>query len=483
MKGVAKRVKANFSDQVLAMAIALPSEATVLRMPTVDAPRTSAAKLRDQYTLNVVDGAPPSFDNGDMCIALYGQPGRVGMIWNRLYSGHYRCRFPVISFNTSGADDQFWYWLSGTVVADYGVVGLSDMWPICGATLTLGSPTHGNQLPIGKSNGVGYVFMNKNDYLITNESIGSSTLEGTVFFTVHKWSGVNGPTIAAKSIDLPLVEGKLLTNSTVYIAPVAGYYSLEVESMNITAGSNTSSIGTSFSVYTGATTGWQQHHLGDIDVTNSGDVSLAEESRSVATSILITNTSSVLSRQGTVLAARLRGVDAMDVTPTVLSKSAEKYTGEAAKGVYTFMEFSTVREQFASHVQGDKYLSYNLDIDDYYHFIHITCPGWISSPNTYTISYDTILEFKTDSSRYSKAVSQLDYNALIAARRMINANPNWFYENPQHMAALYNWITNKVGAVARGARRYAGPVSGGLAVMDPARAPLYHMLGKMLQLD
>jgi hypothetical protein len=269
----------------------------------------------------------------------------------------------------------------------------------------------------------------------------------------------------------------------VFVAPSAGYYSLEVESLTIMSGSNATNIGTNFLMVTGNSAGWQHIHLGDLDTTNSGDISLAEDARSVASSLLATNTSSVLARQGTVLAARLRGVDALDVTPTVLARSAEKYTGDAAKGVYTFLEFSTAREQFTSHVQTDNFLSYNLDVDDYYHYMHITCPGWSSTPNTYTISFDSILEFKTDSSRYSKAVSQLDYTDLIAARRIVNANPDWFFENPQHMAALYNWISNKVGAVTRGARRYAGPVAGGLAVMDPARAPLYHLLGKMLQLD
>lgn len=221
--------------------------------------------------------------------------------------------------------------------------------------------------------------------------------------------------------------------------------------------------------------------MGELDAIANGDSQLGEDTRVVASSMLMTNTSALLARQGTVLAARLRGIDAFDVTPAALAKSDEKYAGDAAKGVYTFLEFSNEREKFRSCVIAETSMSYSLDIDDYCHFIQITCPQVATASNTFTVSFDNILEFKTDSARYSKSVANLSYGDLILARRCINSNPEWFFENPQHMAALYNWILSHASAAVRGARRYAGPIAGAATAIDPSRAPLYQLLGKMLQ--
>lgn len=476
MKGVSGRVKKSVgSEQVLAMTMALPAQAVVLRMPTVDAPRTSASKLKDQYTITTSSVTSVAFSSGDLLFALYGQPGRQALVWTNIRVGQYKLRFPPSS---GVGTTNLWNWLPQN---SSGSVGLSNPMPVASMTLSAGGPTHGSQLPVGIGGDRDYVFMNRSDSLSINESLGTSTLVGTVNFSIFKWTNANTPPVHASTTVLTLVDGKLPTGTALYVAAAAGYYAVEVEGTQITAGSNTTSLSSTILLNCVNSTGWTLIHMGDLDSAGNGDPAMAEDTRCVATSLLITNTSALLNRQGTVLAARIRGVDVMDVTPSDLAKSGEKYTGDAAKGCYTFMEFSTEREKFRSHVVSETSLCFDLNVDDYYHFVQITCPGVVTSPNTYTVSFDNVLEFKTDSARYSKNVANLSHVDLITARRIINSNPEWFFENPSHMATLYNWIATRVGNTVRGARKYAGPISNAASALDPGHASVYQLLGRLLQ--
>lgn len=476
MKGVAGRVKKSVgSEQVLAMTMALPAQAVVLRMPTVDAPRTSAAKLKDQYTITTTSATSVAFNSGDLLFALYGQPGRQALVWTTLRIGIYKLRFPEAA---GTGTTQSWSWLPQV---SSGSVGLSNPMPIASMQLSAGGPTHGMQLPVGLGGDRDYMFMNNGDTLTVSDSFGTSTLVGTVNFSVFKWVNANTPPVHTTTTVLTLVNGRLPLGGIVCQAGTAGYYAVEVEGTQITSGSNTTPVSSVLTLNCVNSAGWMLIHMGDLDSSGNGDPSLAEDTRCVATSMLITNTSALLSRQGTVLASRIRGIDAVDLTPSLLAKSAEKYTGDAAKGCYTFMEFSTERERFRSHVVAETSLCYCLDVDDYYHFVQITCPGVVTTPNTYTVSFDNVLEFKTDSARYSKNVATLSHVDLIIARRIINSNPEWFFENPTHMSALYNWISTKVGNTVRGARKYAGPISNAASALDPSHASVYQLLGRLLQ--
>lgn len=477
IRNVNKQVKSRYgTEQTLAMTIALPHQATVLRMPTTDAPRTGAVKLRDQLTVSISNSAPPKFNNGDMLAAFYGQPGRLAMIWDDLKGGIYKLRFPSLALSLS--TDQYWYWLVGSTG---GSVSMSNPMAVDAINHFSSGQTHGAQLPIALSASRTFIFMNTNDVLTFGTSVGASTLVGTVSFSIYRWKAENSPPVHQTTTSATLVFGGLPNNGVLFQASAPGHYAVEMESTNITAGSSSTSLGVIVLLTTSTAPGWQHIHMGELDAIANGDSQLGEDTRVVASSMLMTNTSALLARQGTVLAARLRGIDAFDVTPAALAKSDEKYAGDAAKGVYTFLEFSNEREKFRSCVIAETSMSYSLDIDDYCHFVQITCPQVATASNTFTVSFDNILEFKTDSARYSKSVANLSYGDLILARRCINSNPEWFFENPQHMAALYNWILSHASAAVRGARRYAGPIAGAATAIDPSRAPLYQLLGKMLQ--
>lgn len=469
----------------LAMAIALPSESTLLRFPTIDAPRTAVAKLKDQITITNSNLAitPGGFSAGDLLVAFYGQPGRLANVYKSLSTGQYQLVFASQS-GLSGPDVTSVSWVWAPLNAVGGVTSLNTPLNAVGAEIFFNNPPHGKQMPLGHSSGSNYVFLNTNDRILVSTVTGTSTLVGNVTFGVFKWAGVDSTATETAITSLTFVNGNLPTGASavVYAATAPGYYTIQALTVYSTAGVSSTPLSCTLLVDCVATAGWQMLHMGDLDVTLGGDPSLGEDCRLSASSMLATNTTALVNRQGTVLASRLRGLDALSVTPADLARSAEKYTGDASKGVYTFCEFSAARENFRNVMFANRFLYFNLDIDDYYHYIQITCPGGSTMANTYTVSFDNIIEFKTDSARYSKGVSHFDHQDLFRARSIVNANPNWFFENPLHMAALYNWVKRHGGAAIQGVRGRANAIGSAASMVDPAHAPLYKMLGSMLQL-
>jgi hypothetical protein len=165
---------------------------------------------------------------------------------------------------------------------------------------------------------------------------------------------------------------------------------------------------------------------------------------------------------------------------------AEKFTGRAATGCYTFREFAIEDEPFDAAVTniadnaavgGPRF---NLDVDEFVHIMQFTNPNAATAPNAYEITVDMTIEFRSDLSRYPKSVSDYVYTDLILARKMVNARPEWFYENPLHMRDIYGLIKRVGAGVARGIKTVAPYAATAASAVDPAHAAGYHALAGLL---
>lgn len=472
-----QRIRAKVNRNMLAEFLALPGETQGVRLPTTDAPRTSVMVAKDQYTITVANVTPPpSWNNGDLVVAFHGQPGRLACIYTSLSTGNYQ-----LAFNTGTSVNSTWI-LFQAVSGSYSPV---MTWPLCGTTTQYFATTHGVTMAMGYSGSDNnqFVWMNSNDTItIFPASAWTSTAVGNVVFTIFAWGGRDTPTYEVGQTTITLASGNVPGASTVFTAIVPGYYQVVFDGIYITSGSVTSgSNGISLNLNCNATTGWKQISMNDLDPRIGGDISIGQACRVNAASMLMTNTTSVLNRQGTVLAARLKSEQFYQVTPAVLARAAEKYTGDAAQGVYTFKEFSSANENFVTATTPNPSALFDLDSDDYFHFIQITCPSVATSANTFTVSFDTCVEFKCDNARYSKAVSNISYEQLIAARRLINSTPEWFYENPEHMRAIYNFIRSGVQKLGRGLVTVAPYAARAASYAHPEGAAGYEMLAHLLR--
>lgn len=481
--GIMQRANAasTAEEKLYAMAMGLPSEVGAVRFPTVDAPRTAVMSTLDQRTVITSAVAPTHasgssvFNPGDLVVAYYGQPGRLAMIWSTFSSpSYYMCLF-----STAYGVSQDW---TLTPSAIGGQIENNTPWPLAATAVGTFSAVHGKTMAVGVSAGVSYVFMNTGDKFTIMSPTGTSTMVGTMGLELHQWTGIETSALVSTA-SVTLVSGLPPAGVDVFSIPRPGYYRVDFGGFYPTSGSTTTAITMQLRLSLVATDGWTQISMGDLDPNNKGDPSVGEEVRVNACSMLLTNTTSIMNRQGTVLAARIRSADFTDVSPTLLSRVAEKYTGDAALGVYTFKEFSDYAERFRNVVISDntKGVVFDLDVDDFLHFVQITCPGVALYPNTYTVTFATTLEFKTDISRYQKDVARGSHMSLIAARRLINSRPEWFYENPVHASQIYDFIKS-LGRKALTGAAYAAPfVAKAASAYNPAGAPGYEALAQMLR--
>lgn len=463
----------------LALALAIPGAGSGVRLPTEDGPRTSVMCCRDQFTVTNVQYNYSDFALGDQLFMFYGQPGRVLMYYTVVPTSVYNLNF--VNRNASTYLTAYTNYWNVSPAAVPTTVADSNFWTFAGATPndTAVAP-HGTWLPSGLSDDVPYIHMNGSDRIeISHNNPWTGAAVGVLAFNVWVWNGPGSPPVKVNTVSVSITASNF-TTGTLFSAGIAGYYALSFEGFVINSGSITS---TNNSVRlalitsgTGATGGWVNRTMQDMDSTNFGDAAVGQQCRVNAASLLITNTSSVLNRQGTVLAARIKLDNPFQLTISALRRSAERYAGDAASGCYTFKEFSKEAENFVDAVGPGGALVFDLDYVGYTHVVMMTCPGVATSPNTYTVSADTVVEFKTDVARYQKAVSPYRYVDLVEARKIVNSNPAWFYENPMHMTQIYGFVKNMAKKFMQGVNTvapYAATIAG---MAQPDKAAAYQAL-------
>jgi hypothetical protein len=473
---IARRAAASHVEQLM-LGLMVPAECPNLRAPTTDMPRTSVLTTRDVYVASTPTGTADGFVTGDMVVIFFGQPGRT-----------------VLVFSPGGSTEQYAvYFPDGTsawTLNTAGTLGIGTwkfdtFWDAQGCYLSTGT-LHGPSLALGFSSGFGYVFMDSGDTLQLTTPAAWGTATGTVGFSFWKYVGQGMVPKSISSITQPLTAG---TMQMVIFGPTTpGYYIAKLERIDVTANTvpDFSGVTVKLNVLGKSTGRWHHYCNSDIDIKQSGDPNIGEDCRVVSASCLVTNTTSVMNAQGTVIAARVRDTLGFDVTAVKLGRMAEKYTGRAATGCYTFREFSIEDEPFTSCVTGGVEVNSNtlprfdLDVDEFVHLMEFTNPNASTAPNAYEISVDLTIEFRTDLSRYNKEVSKFNYNELILARQMINARPEWFYENPVHMKDIYGFIKKVGAAAARGVQTIAPYAATAASAVDPAHSAGYHALAALL---
>lgn len=457
----------------LSLAVALPREHPNVRVPTVDMPRTAVLTVTDQYQWKDKPAFPPiglGFQSGDTSLILMGQPGRnIGLWSSNLATGSYSLFFDG---NAS------WNLATGQLPQTVASTDVTDDWGVTGGTAPSGP--HGGSISVGYSGVKKYIFCNAGDDLYAAGLSGvPSTYSGTLALNVFSWAQGGRETLVSGKL-LPFTLGAF-TPQIIATAPTAGYYSLGLTNVNVTAASTgTFAPALTVTLRCNAGTGWSWFPILDLDPLTGGDGAIAEEVRSVASSLLVTNTSAYNTREGTILAARIRGEDPLMVTRSLLAKSAEKYTGDAALGCYTFMELSEGRQRFDSAVFSGSQnygMVFDLEVDDYYHYICISA----AVENSFILSATSTVEFKTDSARYAKDVARGTHGELVESRRLINSRPEWFYENPLHMRDIYGFVSRAVKRGVKGLQAispYAATLGG---MLQPSNAAAYSAMSDAIR--
>jgi len=437
--GVAqRRVQSLYGKKKLELAIALPNRANTCRLPTADMTSTALICVSDQFTVNspTVTTTYNTFGQGDLLFALHGQIGRFLMLWcNVAAASTYTLYFtdPAAALIPSNRWQLFLnFSLAGTLV-------LNTPWTCVGGSWATGNTTHGRTVAIGQHNGNSYYFCNPGDTLsISCNSFG--TLSGTFTLSVFRFMGPNDADQALGRVIIVLTAGSGSATYNIGTTIGTGYFRLEADGLEITAGAASGVFGLmALTMNVPAANQWRQLMVADVDSASGGDPIIAQESRVDAASLLITNTTSYNTRQGTVLAARLKGKNFTDVTPFDL-QVAEKYSDAAEKGCYTFKAFTENCEKFEDGLSLNPYVAFNLGYEDYLHFIQVSCPQFATAANSYTVTYTAAIEFITTLQRYESRTARGTIQDLASARATINDVPEWFYENPMHMSDIYNFV-------------------------------------------
>lgn len=466
----------NGSESSLARAIALPNEFAGYRFPTASMPRTSTISLRDCQTVATDAMVPPGFSAGDVLFSLLGQPTCLGYYTGQVDAeALYKAQFITDLGTGTPIVTDYWRLLTGTL--NYNYDNLQD-WAPDSMMWMSGDKVHGRTMAIGSSASGRYVFLNPGDTIHTPLTTWTSNLAGQITFSVLQYSVDSEATIVA-SLTVAAVGGQCPA-TTWYTALEPGYFKLRFNGFaSVTAGSVTNP---EVKVYISvpATVGvarWHQVAMSELDPAINGDPILGCKTRVNASSLLLTNVSPEMFKQGTVLAARCQSKQFFDISRSDLTAAAEKYQGDAGKGCYTFMEYTEDRERFREYSNAKGLFIFDLDTPSFYHFIAISNASYLTQPNSYAMSFDTILEFQTDVPRYLKGVAHTPFDALVEARRHINSTQHWFYENPTHMEAIYNFLRR----ATRTALHYAPAVTRFASMIDPVRAPAYEAVGRAIK--
>jgi hypothetical protein len=434
--------------------------------------------VRDTGTLATPSGSSPiagaGFPLGTILYAHYGQPARLCTYTKMAtVASEYQLWFPNGGFNSSTI---LWYIMKSALPGG-DVFASTNQWPCVGGyAIGTSSSFHGPTIPYGSSTNGNYIFCNAGDQF--ELKFYGGTMTGVANFTLVEYVSPTSPPLPVQEYAMQIPTAATPSGQFTWTIASPGHYALRCDELQTTTGGipNTGAYASVvLRIPTGTAPKWCNKTLGDVDPGNSGDLNVVECARVNASSFLISNTTSVMTKQGTVIAARVRDHFPYAMSETLLGKLAEKYNDLAEKGVYSFKEFSEVEERFAN-VADDGYLNYDLDYDGYYHFVSISNPNYATAPNSFTLSIDTTLEFRTDIARYNKGVSMLSHHDLIEARRIINSNPAWFYENPLHMADIYRFMQRGANL----AKRYGPMALDAAAILDPSRGALYRNARSLL---
>lgn len=480
--GKVRKEMSMFSEQgaSLARQMAIPeaSEA-LLRLPTVDMPRTAITRLTTTTTISTSDCPPNTYPtlwngSGDLLVYVYGLPGLSYMYG------------PVrhVGAAVDARVHSFGYSADGTVYAQ--TLNYAKIPP--GANVTVPwEPSWGmdgytnSSTPLGISGGRTYAWFDSSEkmrFTLLKAGVKSVT-PGPLTVTIFAWKGPGEPARVVRQLTYDKAQAG--SDQFSVNAERPSWYSFE-----FTIGAmDTDTITETILIEVDGVARYENparmlfHYQSDMLVKD-----VSESIRRTGFSLLCTNTSAEINQQGTVVAARLVNDGFYDEDSSMnvlhLAKASDKYTGKAAHGVYTYMDFEQVNERFDQAVVGETSRfalgpQFNLDNYGYVHVIKITNPNPTTLANDYLLTCTAIYEFRTDSMLYNKTVPMMSHDALVEARRINNATP-YFYENPLHFSDIWNGIKSAFAIVRRAATPIGAVASTYFPEMSPAIMGMAHAL-------
>lgn len=462
---------------MLSKFMALPSTRPSLRLPTQDMSLTAVAAFR--YTDGVtVDPnlASPGFSPGGMTFIMYGQPALTYM------NGPIRVTADTTYVLRYGADDSLTFQTDSSVPTLTTTTDMfPDVWlPVSSLAHQTGDEHMGAIVSIGRASNVSYIFMSKGQKILLGDSISAAGSGANVDLQFYFF---NGPSIDPSLTAEYGVNAGTTAGTVLLEAPRDGHYAVKITRVKVIG---TSSGGTGqgpvlrLHLFSAQNTGvWDLHRVADA-VGPTGDKFIGQRVRRTGFSLLVTNTTNMITKQGNVVAGRMRHETVNNVTESALSALADRYTGTAAKGCYSYMDFTPEAERFVDAVEGTNGQSfvYDLSRTDMIHVVRfdgLTLGATDAKPSL-LVTCDIAVEFVTDSQRYERTVSPFSALALIEARR-INNSTSYFYENPLHPSDIVRYLARAWSAL----RGQSANIARGVSAAYPAIAPVAMPLGQLLQ--
>lgn len=469
--------------QNLTQLMATPKEANLVRMPTPDMPLVALLRADSVYNVTHNVGSPMGYDVGTVNYYLFGQVGR-GLIYgpiveSQAYSYQFFTDYNWVNPVTGGLGAIFPLKKDAFVSVagqTYTCTSLCDRVGAIAASSSLGT-----NRPLGIKDGRSWLWCFAGETITFQffwSNNGGSTwtstggLTGSVTFEILTCDCGNDAYTSSNSSTY--TTGTL--GSMYYTIPINGYYAINA---SFTA-NGTLTVLCGYGATIGQNAGNFIYPMLTLPQVESAP-ECAQKCRRTACSLLITNTSAEISQQGNVIAARVRPEYVTGINKTTLMSLADKYTGKAKNGCYTYMDFSQGAERFEDCTDTDtmratKSITYDLSWTEMVHVISITSPTPSTAANSYIVTLDAVIEFMTDKPQYSKLVSDGSFDHLIEARRINNMTP-YFFENPLHMAD----ITRRISQFWAQIRRYATPIGVGLSAAFPQAAPAIMPMARLMQ--
>lgn len=463
----------------------LPFDTPGLRLPTVDSPVVATAQFR--YPTEFLEKSPLCKWNGISCMAaVFGQPGLT------FISGPYFDNGPMTTelYFHNPALSETWRWFIEPTAPEWthDVIEFNTPWPLADVKLY---PTS-ERVPILEHEGRRYVHMQDDDDLFFEVSLDGGTAKDRAFlfditvlleegahvcrdFKVVVPAGANAANNKLEGLLLSIPAPTAGAPASMPVPRFGAWVHVTLKSLTRNDPNDKPTnmkVRLSIRNTTGTSARVRLHYLEDI----VSSPSIAQEMRRTACTLLVTNTSAPLIRQGDVIAARVDCTSAPGIIDLArFKKAARKHTGDASKGCYTYMEFPKECEEFLSHVTelGCPLAHFQNTM---YNLITIKNSNASSAPNSYLMTCDIAIEFKTESQLYRTEVPYLPFEELIHARRISNST-NYFYDNPLH----WSQITRLIGQAWNGMRRNATKLGTVASIMYPEAAPAIMPLARYLQ--
>lgn len=480
------------------LGMALPEEHPKLRLPTACVSRTAVLTLKDNLTLNTSLRSETEAP-GVSYVALLGQPGRSMMVKTERLLRRTNVNDAtayLLHFSTPlGRDSSKWHLKLPPPegAADGPTWNVNIPWTVIKGVSTgnITNPLHGKVMPAGRTATRDWIFMNAGETLYLHHTstwdlpANQQLWSGQVRFTIDFATDGTNPTQVISN------EGAVITGDAKvnYTAPVSGHYSVTFTVIDTTTISS-GQFSPEYGLY-GMT--WEAYLKAPFVGTSAtlttnywsivthrtleGDSDIVNAARVTACSLLASNTTAEMYKQGTITAARVHDREPWDISDDDLEGYSERYSAPASLGVYTFLEVTEQMEEYRDHASTASHytgLRYDLELPGPLHFIRFEAPT--TAPNIFRLALVSTVEFRTDSQKYANGTAPGTVLDLQAARRLLNSRPEWFYHNPEHMARIYRLLGN----LGRGAKRFAPMAARVAGILNPANAGAYNLLASGL---